>query len=148
MGATLPCLPSPGIPDFSAFIVELSIAFFLRLTWQCLYTMSRDGWSSVGKLGSMSQSWVEGSVFPWAKLLVCLFPYCSLLSWRFSMVSSPLILVQQRLMLMLCMREEVSVGTGKELFNKKVIIDQWLQSVKGHLLIHLSLWVRPSVLMT
>lgn len=53
------------------------------------------------------------------------------------MVSSPLILVQQRLMFMLCMREEVPTGTGKELFNKKAVIDQWLQS--GHLLILLSL---------
>lgn len=78
-------------------------------------------------------------MFPWAKLLFCLFPYCSLLSQLFSMVSSPLIFVQQRLMLMLCMREGVPAGTGKKLFNKKVIIDQWLQSVKGHLLIHLSL---------
>lgn len=90
------------------------------------------------KLGSMTQPWVVGkSVFPWAKPLFCHFPYCSLLSWQFSMASSPLILVQQRLMFMLCMREEVPTGTGKELFNKKAIIDQWLQS--GHLLILLSL---------
>lgn len=80
MGATLPCLPSLSIPDFSAFIVELSIAFFLRLTWQCLYTMSRDGWSSDGEIGQHEPVLSRGkSVFPWAKFLFCLFPYCSLL---------------------------------------------------------------------
>lgn len=51
MCATLPHLPSLGIPDFSAFIVELSTAFFLTLTWQCLHKMSRDGWSSDGEIG-------------------------------------------------------------------------------------------------
>ena len=33
----------------------------------------------------------------------------------------------------------VPAGTGKESFNKKVVIDQWLRSIKGRLSIHLSL---------
>lgn len=40
-----------GILDFSDIKAELTTAFFLRLTWQCLCTVSRDGWSSDAEIG-------------------------------------------------------------------------------------------------
>lgn len=144
---TLPHLPSLAIPQFLAFLAPLRAAFFLWPTCHLRVCVQQtEGGMVVIKLNSISLK--GNSEFPSVKPLFCHLFSCWHLAWQFSIVSSPLIPVRQRLMLMLEVREEVPDDTGKESFIKKVIIDQWFHFVKGHLLIHLSLWVRLSVLIT